>query len=331
MQIASITMVGQFPDGIDLHVRNLKWFLSDISYHIYVITTPRMLEQIEIKDEKVTFITKPTPKDDFPEHPETGYVNFWRWFPTIIQQNKIDPEWFMFMEQDLWFFEKFDSVPEPQTVKTFFPDNTPYHNVMLDDKMLQRHIWEGTHLINAAIVNRAINFKIKFAYYADSFLDRNREHYETLFGGKIGISMWTRPETMSEFSLYCALEERVGWKQVEKAVHLRGPEILHRKYPQIYAGGNQALLDSAQSEVPDIDVYMAIAAYYIAGNWKHCDHIEWKNAGEEVKPTLSKVALTADQWMTGEQHARLVEVLSYLDKASQKDVILETDRNKTSA
>jgi hypothetical protein len=331
MQIASITMVGQFPDGIELHVRNLKWFLSDTDYHIYVITLPRMLEQISIKDEKLTFITKPTLKDDFVETPQTGFVNFWRWFPAIIKHYKINPEWFMFMEQDLWFFEKFDAVPEPNTVKTFFPDNTPYHNVMLDDKMLQPHIWEGTHLINAAIVNRAFNFNIKFAYYAESFLDRNRQHYETLFGGKLGISMWTRPETMSEFSLYCALEERVGWEQVEKAVHLRGAEILHRKYPQIYNGASQALVDAAQLEVSDIDVYMAIAAYYIAGNWKQCDHIDWKNAGGEVRHTLAKVALTSDQWMTKEQHARLLEVLSYLDRASQKDVILGTDRNKTSA
>jgi hypothetical protein len=224
----------------------------------------------------------------------------------------------LFMEQDLWFFEKFDCVPEPKTVKTFYPDKSDYHNIMLNDQVLQPRIWEGAHLISAEVVRRAIDFKIKFAYYANTFLDRNREHYEKLFGGKISISMWTRPETMSEFSLYCALEERVGWDEIEKAVHFRGPEILHRKYPQLYNGCSQELLNDAQREIPGgIDIYMAVAAYHIAGNWKDCKHINWKNAGGKVKHNLSKVARTADQWMTKEQCDRLLQVLNYLDKESK--------------
>jgi hypothetical protein len=318
MHIASITMIGQFPDGIDLHLRNLKWFLNATDYHIYIITVPSVLEQINVRDDKVTFITRPTPEDDFSQNPKTGFVNFWKWFPAIVKHYKIRPEWFLFMEQDLWFFEKFDCVPEPKTVKTFYPDKSDYHNIMLNDQVLQPRIWEGAHLISAEVVRRAIDFKIKFAYYANTFLDRNREHYEKLFGGKISISMWTRPETMSEFSLYCALEERVGWDEIEKAVHFRGPEILHRKYPQLYNGCSQELLNDAQREIPGgIDIYMAVAAYHIAGNWKDCKHINWKNAGRGVKHNLSKVARTADRWMTKEQYDRLLQVLNYLDKESK--------------
>src|SRR5438552_9098536 len=91
MHIASITMIGQFPDGIDLHVRNLKWFLNATDYHIYIITSPKALKKINIKDERLTFITKPTPEDEFTINPQTGFINFWKWFPAIVKHYKISP------------------------------------------------------------------------------------------------------------------------------------------------------------------------------------------------------------------------------------------------
>lgn len=313
MQIASITMVGQFPDGIDLHVRNLKWFLKSTDYHIYIITLPKVFEKISIKDDKVTFITKPTPEDDFTAHPQKGFVYFWKWFPAIVKNYKISPEWFLLMQQDLWFFEKFDGVPEARTIKTFCPDNSLYHTVTLNGQVLQKHVWEGTHLVSAGVVNRAINANVHFGYYTSSFLDRNRDYYERLFGGKINISMWKAPETMSEFSLYCALEERVDWKETEKAVHVRGPETVHRRHPQLYDGCSQKQLDEIkQPEIGCVDLYMSIAIYYIAGNWKDCKHINWEKASPDVRKNLHKVARTADQWMTRKQHNRLLEVLNYL-------------------
>lgn len=307
MQIASITMVGQFAHGIDLHVRNLKWFLHGIDYHIYIVTTPAVARQAAINNARVTFITQPQAGKEFVENPETRFVNFWRWFPTIVKEFRIDPEWFLFMEQDLWFFEQFDSFPQPNTVKTFLPDHNPYHDVMLDENVLQPHIWEGTHLINGAIVQRAIKANIRFAYFAESFLDRHRQMYEEAFGGKLSIFMWTKPETMSEFSLYCALQERVGWEEVEKAVHFRGAEIFHRKYPQIYYGADQPLIGAAQAAVPDTDVYTAIALYYIAGNWRSLD-INWNKAPKELDSALAKIAIRAKEWMTPEQYDRLMEL-----------------------
>src|ERR1051325_8903353 len=229
MTIASITMVGQFPEGVDLHIRNLKWFFNTLDYHIYIITLPEVREQINIEDNKVTFIVKPTAVDEFtPEPLNPRFVSFWKWFPAIVKHYDIQPEWFLLMEQDLWFFEQFDSFPAPHTIKTFFAEKGSYHDVMLDDQVLQPHLWEGTHLINAGIVKRAIDFKIDFGYRAKSFLDRRRDHYEKLFGGKLSLSKWTGPETLTQFSLYCALEERVGWSTVEKAVHLQSPEVLLR-------------------------------------------------------------------------------------------------------
>jgi hypothetical protein len=311
-KIASITVVAHFPHGVDLHVRNLKWFLHGSDYHIYIVTLPRVLEQIKTRTEQVSFITKPTPRDDFAENPKTGFVNFWKWFPAMIEHYDIDPEWYLLMEQDLWFFEKFDGVPEPGTIKTFFSEKSTYHNVMLNDQMLQPHLWEGTHLVNAAIVKRAIDFKIDFGYRVNSLLDRKREQYEKRFGGKLSIAGWTAPETLSEFALYCALEERVGWAEVEKAVHLQGPELLHRKYPELYERYDEALLSRAQREIPYIDIYAAAVLYCIAGNWIDCASVNWEKAGADLRSDLSKLAVHAHEWMTKEQHGRFVKVLEWL-------------------
>lgn len=317
MKIASITMVGHFPDGVDLHVRNLRWFLHGTDYHIYIITSPKWLERIDRPEDKLTVIVKPTPEGEFVESAQNpGFINFWKWFPAVIQHYQIDPEWFLLMEQDLWFFDRFDAFPDARTIKTFYSEKSPYHNVMLDDRVLQPHLWEGTHLINSAIVRRAIDFKIDFGYRAKSLLERKREDYERLFGGKLSVSMWHGPETLSDFALYCALEERVGWQETEKAVHLQGPELLHRKYPDLYGGYDEQLLSRAQAEIPYIDVYTAAALYYIAGNWPDYRNVVWQKAGANVRDDLAKIESRAREWMSQAQYARLLAILEQLRATS---------------
>jgi hypothetical protein len=315
-KIASITMIASFPDGIELHIKNLKWFFTSTDYHIYIVTLPKMLKQGDASYERVSFITRPTPQEDFVENPTTGFVNFWKWFPAIIDHYNINPEWFLLMEQDLWFFDQFDCVPAPDTIKTFFSEKSNYHNIMLDGRVLQPHLWEGTHLINAAIVRRAIDFKIDFGYRLKSLLERNREHYEKRFGGELNVAMWTGPETLSDFALFCALEERVGWTEVEKAVHLQGPELVHRKYPQLYHQYDEDLLSQVQRELPYMDVYATAAMYYIAGNWSSCRDVKWERAGANLRVDLSKVALRAHEWLPQSAHARLLEVINELTARS---------------
>src|SRR5438045_9687872 len=103
MQIASITMIGQFPDGIDLHVRSLKRIFNATDYHIYIITSLEALEKINIKDDRLTFITKPTPKGEFTTHPQTGFVNFCMCLPAILKPDKISPAWILSMQRDVGY------------------------------------------------------------------------------------------------------------------------------------------------------------------------------------------------------------------------------------
>ena len=95
MRIASITMIGQFPHGINLHVRNLRWALTDED-HIFIITLPQFIKEFNlINDKTITYIP-------FEACANTGFITFWREFPKIVKEYNINPEWFMFMEQDIW-------------------------------------------------------------------------------------------------------------------------------------------------------------------------------------------------------------------------------------
>ena len=91
---ASITMIGQFPDGIDLHVRNLRWALSEKD-HIYIVTNGLFIKKFNLlNDERVTYI-------DFRKCDDIQtFIPFWEEFPTIVREQRIDPQWFLSMEQD---------------------------------------------------------------------------------------------------------------------------------------------------------------------------------------------------------------------------------------
>jgi hypothetical protein len=56
MRIASVTMVGQFPDGIDIHVRNLRWVLSEED-HTYIVTNSSFVKNYDLRNtDRTTYI-----------------------------------------------------------------------------------------------------------------------------------------------------------------------------------------------------------------------------------------------------------------------------------
>jgi hypothetical protein len=297
--IASITFIGQFPHGIDLHIRNLQWFFHNTPHHIYIIITPNIAPLIKAQDD-VTVIVKSPP-------PHGTFIPFWREFPSIVKD--ISTDWFLLTEQDLWFYEQLDNVPDnPKTIKTFHKDISKYHEVMIGNKIVQPRVWEGTHLIHNTLIRKAIDANVDF--HASNFLDTKRDYYEKLAGDTVGFTGYSKPDTMDEFSLFCALEG-ITMELKEKVVHMRGPETVHRQFPHVYNTCSQDVLDTIKEKAWKgwhIDAFLAVAMYYIAGTWDKCDHLNWKEA-KIVKEALSKVNTA---WMTTEEAARVKEVLGYL-------------------
>jgi hypothetical protein len=304
IKIASVTMVGQFPHGIKYHVENMKWALDQDS-HIFIVTLPSIIEEQKLEKEKsVTYIPFETEKKE-------GFINFWRSFPEIVKKYKIDPEYFLFTEQDIWFFEKLNYKEEEKTIVSYLPTGG-YRNIILNDKLFHPRVWEGGQIINASIVKDAIQFGIDFSFVKETFLDKRRSFYENKFNGKIEFSMYKDPDTFDEFGLYCALEAGTNIKQMIKACHLRGPESVHRIFPEMYHFASAEKIKKVQKKIPYIDIYMVIAVYYIVGLWIDIKDINWEKAKEDTKKDLKKLLSTSKEWMKEEENSRMKEIVSLM-------------------
>lgn len=300
MRIASITMVGQFPHGIDLHVRNLRWALTPAD-HIFVVTLPGTIAAFGLaSDERVTYVPF-VPKETRP----TGWVVFWREFPALVREHGIDPAWFLFMESDIWFVEPPGIPGDPGRVRSFLAPGNGYRDVMVDGQRLQPRIWEGAQLVSGRVIRQATDFGIDFSSVPETFVDRSRPRYEARFGGPISLFDNHMPDTMDELNLFCALEARVAFEREVRAVHLRGPETLHRRFPEIYRGATRAEVEAVQERQPYLDVLLPIAVYHAAGLWADIEGLDWTRAWQESRRDLDYLLGSAPPWLTDDELARL--------------------------
>lgn len=299
MRIASITMVGQFPDGIDLHIRNLKWALTE-NDHIFIVTLSEFIDKFALKNDKsVTYIP-------FKCEEKHGFINFWGKFPEIFKNVK--PEWFFFTELDVLFIKKPEIPKNKKTILSCLPLESDYHNIMLNNRLFHYRVWEGGQFFHNDLIKRAINYGINFSFVKNTFLHKNRTFFENKYSGKIELSsVFKDPDTMDEFGLYCALVENTEIKENICAVHIRGPETLHRKFPEVYHYANISKVNEVQRELRYFDVKLAIAYYYIVGIWREIEHLEWHKCSDNVKMKIKK--LMNSEWMSCQEQSRV----SYLD------------------
>lgn len=307
-KIATITAVGQFPNGMPLHIRNLKWFLSGLDYHIYILTR----HNFHIDDPRVTVINRPNSVSEFT--PSSGFINFYTWLGDIVK--KIHADWFLFMEQDIWFYDKFDSFPPTNTIKSFFPVQDDYHCVTCNDSVIHPRVWEGAQLIHNSIVRRAAKYGVDFSNPRPEFIAKLQADYSHL--GKIGLKNWSQGDTMDEFTLYCGLVDQTKMSRVRKSVHIRGAETVHRHHPHIYYGASNDEINHIKDKIWYLDIYEAIALFYLAGNWNGIHHLDWKQAKPRLFGSLDLVSGTAHTWMTGQELKRLHTLTNMLRLPSDK-------------
>jgi hypothetical protein len=305
MRIASVTMIGQFPDGIGLHVRNLRWSLS-IDDCIYIITTNNNIINYKLKDDdRVTYI-------DFGACDDIrNWIPFWRAFAGIVTERRIDPEWFLFMEQDIWFHERIagDPPPGPKEIRSHLPLHDDYHSVLLDGHLHHPRVWEGSTLIHGPLVRRAMDFGIDFSAHEDWFINKDRAYWDGLVGGTLSLGEYEHGDTMDEFALYCALVERTRMTHCQRAVHLQGPEALHRNSPEVYCGCEEGKLSAmAERWSYYFCFHAAVAVYYIAGNWER--GVDWRRMQRRFRPGFEKVLRTGREWMKPEEYERLESIVA---------------------
>ncbi len=313
MRIASITMVGQFPHGIELHLRNLRWALTPDD-HSYIFTLPQhAAAQGLTSDARVTCIAH-QPAQTNPR----GMVNFWREFPELIDRHRIEPEWFLLMQQDIWFTAPPTVPADPRRIHAFLPASH-YHNIMIGERVFHPRVWEGAQLVHCSLIAGARRFGVDFSFVPNTFVDRDRLAIEARMGGPIGISDFGKADTLDEFGLYCALVAGTAMEHQSRAVHLRGPEVLHRRFPDIYRGATRAMLAAVQSQIPYLDVLLAVAMYYVAGLWETIDDLDWAQLCPASAQALQRVLETGDAWLPPPPLARLAHVVSLARVAQLRD------------
>ena len=106
----------------------MKWALSEKKTIFCVVTRGSFIETYGLRnDDRVTYI-------DFGKCDNLHtFVPFWQEFPRIVKEQVIDPEWFLFMEQDIWFYQKIkhDPPPDASEIRSHLPLDTAYHAVLL--------------------------------------------------------------------------------------------------------------------------------------------------------------------------------------------------------
>ncbi|QEH38558.1 hypothetical protein OJF2_71610 [Aquisphaera giovannonii] len=305
MRIASVTMIGRFPHGIGLHVRNLRWALSGRD-HSVIVTFGSYIEQLGLRsDDRVTYIACGEPGDP------RRFFPFWKEFPRIVRDRGIDPEWFLFMEQDIWFHAPIEGDPPPGAgeIRAFLPPSEVYHAVLRGGELYHPRVWEGANLVHGPLVHRAIDYGIDFSGHADLFIRADKEDWDRRAGGTISLREYERPDTMDEFTLYCALVEGTRMTHSPRAAHLQGPEALHRLSPEIYEGCGAEKLGRVADQWRD---YMcasaAVAVYYIAGNWDR--EADWRRIQRRYRPEFRSLIPSAREWMEPREYERLERVVA---------------------
>src|SRR5262249_40709221 len=135
------------------------------------------------------------------------FLPFWREFPKIVKDYGIDPQWFLFMEQDIWFYHRIvaDMLPGFKVIRSYLPLMNDYHAVMLDGRLFHPRVWEGSTLFHGPLVRRALEFGIDFSAHANLFINKDKVYWDRLAGGSLSFGEYRHPDTMDEFALYCAL------------------------------------------------------------------------------------------------------------------------------
>jgi hypothetical protein len=242
-------------------------------------------------------------------------VQFWQEFPRIVKEHRIDPEWFLFMEQDVWFYQKIkdDPPPGPGEIRSHLPLVTAYHAFLLDNEcLIHPRIWEGSLLLHGQLVQRALRYGINFGQHDNLFIRKQKPHWDKLAGGTVRLGLYDHSDTMDELTLYCALVEKTSMTYCPRAAHLRGAEAIHLYQPELHQWlEDERLCNYAELWKPwNYCLCAAAALYFIAGNWKR--GANWKRMQRQYQCEFKKLVPTAREWMNPGAYERLEQILAGL-------------------
>ena len=315
-QIVTVTMVGHWPSGLPLHIKNLSWALAAFTHETYVVTTPEIKAAYEGMLPNVHFI-------EFDSKGAT-WIPFWKAFPEIVREYRIDGDFFLLMELDIWFHEPILSLPQRTNEIINHVPLFERHSMMVGGQIYHYRTWEGANLFYGEIIRRAIEDGIKFwnvpPHIYPYFFEKNRSEWEEKLGGEIGLYRFyesDRPDTMDEMCFYCPMVHQTKAVFDNRAVHPRGAETVHWAAPK-FAQEKQYLnlstpdIKRLSREFLYLDPYLALAAFFLSGDYETASRFEWSEMEGPNKDLLRLVSARYREWMDVESQKRLEELLALL-------------------
>jgi hypothetical protein len=230
--ITVLTTVAQHREGLDLHLRNLKWALSNFDHQIIV----QSFKSYELKG-SAEFVL-------FDENPNNFFF-FWDHAHKIILDTQKSTDLYLFMEQDILFAKKPDEqIINSTPIKINF--DSDYLSIFnLDKNKIYPRIWEGATFIEKQILVEAIKNKVTLGSHGKWI--KNSKYFTTKSNIKkenISIQNYLKEkffDTLFEFTYYCFSNKlpykswsKIDYEMNDYVVHFRGIDMMCHDKPSIY-------------------------------------------------------------------------------------------------
>ena len=301
-----MTVLGQHPMGLDLHIRNLRWALNEINHRIYIFTSVNHnIDHTLFPD--VIFIES--------ECKPNRWHNYWsKEIPTYIRSD-CKENLFLFSQLDTIYTDKLQ-----QTVKTVHENQSiaisklDHHcPLKIGNQSIYPRIWEGGTLIPRSVLFDAIQtheLRLDKRIYSEWIISKLKDCTDEVLFGKIlrSVRHGDELDTFGELSIYCYLMQ-VPFMRCLPILHFVALETIHRKYPDCY--GPLLTINCLQQFLADGYSAKPVFMYYLTGCYR------WNNVIDKFISSLPKhdfwelnvLKKSAAEWMSKKQLFRLKRLL----------------------
>lgn len=320
MKVTVITTAAQYFGGIDLHIRNLEWALSEVDYQIIVQTF--LSNNLNFTKEKIKLIKyKKNPKFFFP---------FWDYTSKFLHKTLEETDVFLFIESDIFFTKKISDEVIECSNKNMIINKMYDHYFSIcnnKNKIIYPHIWEGACLIPKKFISLALEDGVNLGSKKSWFIGRESlaKEYYTFYRNKFynlfdiisSNDFKTKNlgsfETLFEFEFYCFINnfptnicDSPNCEIGDKVVHFRGADsfVMNFNHKDI------CLVNSTIKENSIWNNYINNCSFlfFINGELKKDKNLKMcllKNSNNYFEKKIKMITIHANEWMNKKELEKL--------------------------
>lgn len=312
MKVASLSVIAQFPQVLDLHVRNLRWALAGSDHHIYVFTFANWnFDKARYPD--VTFLETPV-EDPYDHH------HFWRCEIPAFLGSEVKEDMLSFTEADMFYYRPLlPLIQESQPHITMNDDL--YHGGLKDNGVeVYPRLWEGGLILNSQIMREAVEAGVSLGpmLCSPEILRRIRALPDHFTVWDQPINRWDEAkatDTLMEFTLHCYFRQ-MPVRRASFTTHFHPVErVLYFNRDKLPA---VLTYDLIKTFVWQEHIHRFLFMTYLVGETPYDDGMVSHFVKEDwywYRRQIELLALHAEEWMPPEAYKRFRHVCSLLEPA----------------